>query len=290
MQKVSSWWAVRVGMVLALGFSVSACPQRRASLHQESGETTASAATPLEQDRKLSGTRSQAVAAVASAFGSANRVSAGAATSSGSVRQVVAVAGGSSGPPSDEFPRTVSMLLPQPVAEPALDDGTFDLPEVSLPAGVEILLGSQVVRSTQDSGRRGTLVNVWATWCGSCEAEIPMLVGVQQRYEHRGIAFVFVSVDEPASARDVQRALERYGVSGPAWMAHPELGYFKLALSPIWKGALPASFLYDNSGRLRYFWGAQAFEREVTPVLDAFLDGKPIDGYADLRVRVPARD
>jgi hypothetical protein len=50
---------------------------------------------------------------------------------------------------------------------------------------------------------------------------------------------------------------------------------------------LPASFLFDASGRLRYYWGGEAFENELVPVLTAFAEGKPIEGEADFQV---ARD
>jgi hypothetical protein len=43
---------------------------------------------------------------------------------------------------------------------------------------------------------------------------------------------------------------------------------------------LPASFLYDGAGTLRYFWGGEAFEDEVKPVLEALVAGKPIEGEA----------
>ena len=112
-----------------------------------------------------------------------------------------------------------------------------------------------------------------------------MLVDVQRRYASRGIELAFVSVDEPAEASTVVQTLKQRKIPGPVWIAHPELGYFKQALSPIWQGGMPATFLYDQTGRLRYFWGARALESEVTSVLDGLLANEPIDGLADYRVQ-----
>jgi hypothetical protein len=39
---------------------------------------------------------------------------------------------------------------------------------------------------------------------------------------------------------------------------------------------LPASFLFDDQGVVRYYWGGEAFEPEVLPVLEAFLAGQPL--------------
>jgi hypothetical protein len=47
---------------------------------------------------------------------------------------------------------------------------------------------------------------------------------------------------------------------------------------------LPASFLFDATGTLRYYWGGEAFESEFTPVLDALAAGRPIEGEADIQV------
>ena len=38
-------------------------------------------------------------------------------------------------------------------------------------------------------------IDVWATWCGPCRAEIPSLKKVEERYHDKKIAFVSVSVD-----------------------------------------------------------------------------------------------
>jgi len=38
-------------------------------------------------------------------------------------------------------------------------------------------------------------IDVWATWCGPCIAEIPFLKKVEEKYEGKNIAFVSISVD-----------------------------------------------------------------------------------------------
>lgn len=39
-------------------------------------------------------------------------------------------------------------------------------------------------------------IDVWATWCGPCRAEIPHLQEVEEKYKDKNIAFVSISVDE----------------------------------------------------------------------------------------------
>ncbi|WP_395045123.1 TlpA family protein disulfide reductase [Flavobacterium sp.] len=39
-------------------------------------------------------------------------------------------------------------------------------------------------------------IDVWATWCGPCRAEIPSLKKVEEKYHGKNIVFVSISVDE----------------------------------------------------------------------------------------------
>ena len=56
-------------------------------------------------------------------------------------------------------------------------------------------------------------------------------------------------------------------------------------MNPRWPGMLPASFLFDTAGKLRYFWPGEAFENEVLPIVNDLLAGKPIDGEANFSVQ-----
>jgi hypothetical protein len=44
---------------------------------------------------------------------------------------------------------------------------------------------------------------------------------------------------------------------------------------------IPASFLFDSTGKLRYFWAGEVYEKELLPVVEGFLRGKDIDGTSD---------
>jgi thiol-disulfide isomerase/thioredoxin len=140
--------------------------------------------------------------------------------------------------------------------------------------------GAELIAEVRRRGGRGTLVNAWASWCGPCRREMPMLLGLAQNLAPQGLHLLLVSVDEPEGRPQAVEFLNAHGVQEPSYVARRPLGSFKQDLNPRWPGMLPASFLFDAEGKLRYFWGGPVYENELLPVIDAFLAGTLSDGEA----------
>lgn len=166
-----------------------------------------------------------------------------------------------------------SESLPQMVPEPAASEA------VRSSEWIEVS-GAGLLAQVKASGYRAVIVNAWASWCGPCRREMPMLLALQTNLAPKGIGVFFVSVDEPSSRPAALAFLQEHGAPLPSYVAERPLGPFKVALNPKWPGMLPASFLIDASGKLRYFWGGEAFEHELLEVVDQFLAGTLVDGEA----------
>ena len=143
---------------------------------------------------------------------------------------------------------------------------------------VRWIKGEELGRLARAYGQKGTLFNIWATWCGSCKGEIPKFRDLSEQYRARGIQVVPISVDEPEQFIQLAEWINSRGFSPPAWAAARPLGIFKTALAKNWMGNIPVTFLYDSQGKRRYFWNGPVETSEVTPILDRFLDGSVIDG------------
>jgi thiol-disulfide isomerase/thioredoxin len=148
------------------------------------------------------------------------------------------------------------------------------------PEQLEVISGAKLRERVSRSGNKATLVNAWASWCGPCRREVPMLQALEGNLAAQGVAIVLVSVDEPEDAPKALSFLRDQKVTLKSYLAERPLDVFKQDLNPRWPGMLPASFLYDSEGKLRYFWGGEAFENEIVPVIEGLLSGKPIDGEA----------
>ena len=127
-------------------------------------------------------------------------------------------------------------------------------------------------------GASATLVNVWATWCAPCREEFPDLLRVHREYRDRGLRLVLVSADVPDQSEQARRFLESQGVDFPTYLKKEKDMEFIDGLDPRWSGALPATFVYDSSGRLRSFHEgrttAAAFESLVVAAMDPERNGK----------------
>lgn len=101
------------------------------------------------------------------------------------------------------------------------------------------------------------LVNFWATWCAPCRDEMPQLVKLDSSLRASGFQLVTVSADEPEDQAQALQFLQKHAVPSPAYLKRAKNDdQFISALDPKWTGALPASFLYDKTGRkVRAFIG-----------------------------------
>lgn len=82
------------------------------------------------------------------------------------------------------------------------------------------------------------LVNVWASWCGPCRSEMPLL----DEYARQGYPIVFLNQGE--SARTVQNYLHSQGFSLTAYLDQPGLA------NQFGVRGLPTTLILDSSGTL----------------------------------------
>jgi thiol-disulfide isomerase/thioredoxin len=174
---------------------------------------------------------------------------------------------------------------PTPVASAAASRSGWPVASARAPRQtLEVVSAEELLARMRALGNKGTLVSAWASWCGPCKRELPLYQTLAGRFAPRGVQVLLVSVDEIDDREKAELFLAEHGIALKSYLAARPLGPFKLGLNPRWPGMLPASFLFDAGGTLRYYWGGEAFESEVVPVLDAFAAGKPIDGEADFAV------
>ncbi len=139
---------------------------------------------------------------------------------------------------------------------------------------------ADVQKAIHDSGAKAVLVNVWATWCGPCREEFPGLVRVAEKYNAQGLKTILVSADDTGDMVAVKKFLAEEGVDFPAYIKAEKDQPFIDGLDKQWTGALPATFIFDGSGKLHDFWEGgvtfSVFEQKVVEILGK--QSKPTGG------------
>jgi peroxiredoxin len=89
------------------------------------------------------------------------------------------------------------------------------------------------------------MVNFWASWCGPCRQEMPLLQQLYERYKDMGFTLLGVNVDEEPGAGD--KVLKEIPVSFPV------LYDSKNQVSQTYNvKAMPSTFMIDRDGKVRH--------------------------------------
>lgn len=90
------------------------------------------------------------------------------------------------------------------------------------------------------------LLDVWASWCGPCKQELPVLNQLAGKLKSRGVEILAVSIDQERA--NVTKFLRGYG-KWSLTIAHDPAGSIAERLQPE---KMPTSYIVDRAGIVRY--------------------------------------
>ena len=97
------------------------------------------------------------------------------------------------------------------------------------------------------------LINVWATWCGPCVAELPELVNLNRMYRGRDFQFITISADDADKKEQVLKFLKEKHVAAANYLFNSDdKDVLADALDKQWQGPLPHTVLIAPGGKVIY--------------------------------------
>jgi len=136
----------------------------------------------------------------------------------------------------------------------------------------EATAGDILTAVAKHKGEKAVLVNYWATWCGPCVKEFPMIVELSKEYADEAVV-LFVSADWLDEKERALEFLKKQGVKGLSFIKNQKDNEFIDGIHKGWSGALPFTIVYGkNSGNVVDSWEAK---KSAARFIEAF--NKAID-------------
>jgi thiol-disulfide isomerase/thioredoxin len=107
------------------------------------------------------------------------------------------------------------------------------------------------------------LVDFWATWCGPCVAEVPMIKRVYEAYHGKGFEIIGISLDD--NKKDLLEFIKKQSMPWPQYFDgkhwNNEIS-FRFGINSV-----PAEWLVDKKGNLRLTSARSQLDEEVKQLL-----------------------
>ena len=146
-----------------------------------------------------------------------------------------------------------------------------------------------VQRTLADYEGHVILLNVWATWCGPCEAEMPSMERLHRSYADSGLRIVAVSIDNPGREDAVRAFVARYNLTFE--VLHDPT---KRIIGDYKTNGVPETFVIGRDGVIRrktytQDWNTPANRALIAQLLrEGAAPGEAAGGIgADDRKRIP---
>lgn len=110
-----------------------------------------------------------------------------------------------------------------------------------------------VAKLAKNDTKKLLVINVWATWCGPCVAELPEFVTMNRMYRGRDFQLVTLCLDEPAKKDGAEKVLKDKKVAATNYLVKTaDRDKFAEVLDKDWPGPVPYTLVVAPGGKVIY--------------------------------------
>lgn len=88
------------------------------------------------------------------------------------------------------------------------------------------------------------LVNFWASWCGPCREEMPIIEAYLKKHKAQGFEVLAITMDKPSDIEQAQKMMQSY-----SFLSADKKQMNYSSYGRIWR--IPSTFIIDKQGVLR---------------------------------------
>lgn len=130
-------------------------------------------------------------------------------------------------------------------------------PSAAPPQGVEVASIDRITALVEQARGKMLVVNIWATWCPPCVAEMPEFTAFYNERDVTKVEFLSLSYDDPKKIDATVRAFhKKHHLPFPVLVIESlsDLSALDRALRAELNGVLPTTLLYNPNGNVVKVW------------------------------------
>lgn len=99
------------------------------------------------------------------------------------------------------------------------------------------------------------IINFFATWCGPCMMEMPILNKFYAEHQNTNMQLIFVSLDNSGALKKLPAKLKKIGVEAPVYLLNESSDFSWLPyIDKRWQGSIPATMVVNSKKNIKAFF------------------------------------
>lgn len=157
----------------------------------------------------------------------------------------------------------------QSTYQKALCEGTVGIQPGNCAPNFTVKSLTGEAKELYQTNEKPTYINFWATWCGPCQNEMPMIQKMYQKYKD-DINFVVINATMSDDLEDVRGFIVDYKLTMPIYLDQPKQGEKEITSQYKLRG-VPTQVLIDADGKILHYRPGEITEQEFLQLKKQYL-------------------
>lgn len=117
------------------------------------------------------------------------------------------------------------------------------------------------------------IVNFWAYWCGICKSELKILEKIYQKYRHRGVEIIGISIDEKSKILQVEKIAHKLSFQN-GFFGDGKITINEKNINP--PNSIPETYFVNNKGEIIEIYKGEIDFEEIEKIINKVVAKPPL--------------